>query len=179
MKSWSWLACLLVSLAWMGVSFAQDEAAPADAGKKEAVCVSGDVLKVKVCGPAGWERVETPGNEKSIASFRDSESQSQIEAIGTKLINADVAAVFFDTFHQTLETSEFEAVEPPKDEKIGEIEGRLAEYSFKHTDIVLKVVVFSFVKDNGAYLVIGYFKAEERNLYFDQMKKVISSLEFG
>lgn len=141
--------------------------------------VVNETLGVTIVGPQGWESVKAQGNDKSVANFRHPESQSQIEVIGTRLFNKDVAEVFFETFHQQLLATEFTETKAASETSLGAVEGKLSEYTFEHTGIRLRVVVFSFLRNESAYLVIGYFKEEERDAYFPAMQQVVETLQFS
>lgn len=141
--------------------------------------VVNDLLGVTVSPPDGWELVKLPGNDKSIASYRHAESGSQLEVIGTKLINSDMTQVFFDTFHQSLLGADFVEFSQATDTKIGTMDGKQTEYSFEHTGLKLRVVVFSFTQDDSAFLVIGYFEDEKRDTYYESLKKLVEQLKFS
>lgn len=138
-----------------------------------------DTLGVTVVAPEGWEKVRVSGNDKSVANFRHGASQSQIEVIGTKLFNKDVGQQFLDTFYDNMLANAFTEARPAKDLKVGPLEGKLTQYAFEHTGIQLSVVVYGFVRDEQAYLVIGYFKSEELETYYPALQKVIETLRFS
>jgi len=154
----------LVALVFTTSAFAQDNIESKEYG-------------VTLSKPSGWE--QTTGNEKAVAVFTHSATQSQIEVVPTKLMTAEVADVFFDTFHKTLTESNFERVGDTREEKIGDVTGKRTEYKFTHSGVVLKVHVFGFVKDNTSWLVVGYMQeAEEKNI-LPTFTTTVESMKFN
>jgi hypothetical protein len=131
---------------------------------------------VTITPPEGWE--VTQGNDKAVANFKHKDSQSQIEVVGTKLMTADVADVFFKTFHKTLAESNFEKKEETE-ATIGEIKGEQTSYKFTHSGVTLEVVIFQFVKNDVAWLVVGYMQDKEKKNYIDDFKSVIEKMTFA
>jgi hypothetical protein len=132
---------------------------------------------ITVVPPAKWENT-TQGNDKAVANFKHKGSQSQIEVVGTKLMTADVAEVFFNTFHQTLKDSSFvqDKQETKKYDSTGE--GRRTTYTFTHSGVTLEVVVFEFTKGNTAWLVVGYMQEVDKDKYIGDYEKVLENLKF-
>lgn len=150
-------------------------AAAAVAQPKEGVIVN-DEYGVKLKKPEpGWE--ESKGNEKAVAVFTHPSTQSQIEIVPTKLMTADVADVFFSTFHKTLVESNFKK-DSESDKKIGEYSGKYTTYVFTHSGVTLKVHVFGFVKDTTAWLFVGYMQAEEEDNIVKSFEWTIENLTF-
>lgn len=153
------------------VVFAFVFAAPAFAQQK----VTDEAFGVSTVVPEGWTTVE--GNERAVFNFKEEESQSQIEIIGTRLMTADVADVFFDTFHETLENSGFTRQEGSGEEvTIGGHTGKRSRYSFTHTGVTLTVPVFQFVQDSVAWLVVGYIQEDLADQYEDVFTRVIEDM---
>lgn len=123
--------------------------------------------------PAGWTQGES--NDRAAFFFRHEESHSQIEVIATELMTADVADTFFQTFHETLTSSEF-AVIGSEERSFGEHTGLETVYSFSHSGVTLKVAVFQFVKESNAWLVIGYMPADEYDTYAPAYQAVVGSI---
>lgn len=118
---------------------------------------------VTVTRPAGWE--DAQGNERGTFTFREPNSNSQIEVISTSLLTADVKDVFFNTFHDALKAANF--VQSKTGEKTyGNNAGVETIYAFDHSGAELTVAVFEFVSGNTAWLVVSYVGAES----FDQMR---------
>ena len=132
---------------------------------------------ITVVPPPKWETT-TQGNDKAVANFKHKGSQSQIEVVGTKLMTADVADVFFNTFHQTLKDSSFvqDKQETKSYESTGE--GKRTSYTFTHSGVTLEVVIFEFVRGNTAWLVVGYMQEVEKDKYLGDYEKVVESLKF-
>jgi hypothetical protein len=131
---------------------------------------------VEIGKPKGWE--QSTGNEKAVAIFTDPKTQSQIEVVPTKLMTADVADVFFSTFHKTLTESNFQKDGDTQQQKIGEFDGKLTVYKFTHSGVTLHVHVFSFVRDSTAWLVVGYMQDSAEADGKAQYKMLIESLKF-
>lgn len=147
----------------------------ATAVAQEDGVVENEEFGVTVTAPDAWEQQE--GDEKAVANFRHPDTQSQIQVIGTQLMNAEVADVFFDTFHQTLEESDFEVSEEDQI-SIGDFEGKATTYEFTHSGVTLAVEVFEFLRDDTAWLAIGYMQDEEREEQRNDYLSVIESLQF-
>ena len=156
---------LIIGLLFSSVGFAQDGSEP----------VKNEKFGVEITPPAKWEVTE--GNEKAVANFKHRGSQSQIEVVGTKLMTEDVSDVFFETFHKTLSESNFKKLGQEK-ATIGAVEGTQTNYQFKHSGVTLEVVVFEFLKDSTAWLVVGYMQDVEKDKYIDDFKKVVKSMTF-
>ncbi|MDX9723213.1 MAG: hypothetical protein RBU37_20850 [Myxococcota bacterium] len=138
-----------------------------------------DLVGVTITPPAGWEEFKVTGNDKSIAAFRHAESQSQIEIIATKLISADVAQVYFDTFTQSLSSYEFQEVAASTPVSFGSISGTQVEYEYNAGITKVRLVVVSFLQKDVAYLVVGYFGVPEREQYYPALKTTIEKLVFN
>ena len=136
-------------------------------------------LGISGTAPSGWEIADSLRNTKTIASFTHPASKTQIEIVGTQLINKDIAQVFFNTVHDTLKGSDFQEITPPTPATIAELQGKQSEYAYEYTGMTLRIVVFSFVKNDAAYLVIGYFKSEERDAFYESIVETISSFNFS
>lgn len=156
------VATIMVSLLFSGVAFAQEQ-------------VSDESFGVMATVPDGWEQVT--GNERAVFNFKEEESQSQIEVIATRLMTADVANVFFDTFHETLANSGFTQSESEGGVTIGGHEGKKSTYSFTHTGVTLTVPVFEFVEDNVAWLIVGYIQRDVADQYGDVFTSVVENLK--
>ena len=158
------LFALLVALTVSATAYAQD-AAP----------VENDEFGVSVTPPAKWE--VTQGNDKAVANFKHRGSQSQIEVVGTKLMTPDVADVFFKTFHKTLKESNFE--ETGKEEAtLGTHKGTQTSYKFTHSGVTLEVVIFQFLRENTAWLVVGYMQDVDKDKYVGDFKSVVENIKF-
>ncbi len=123
----------------------------------------------------GWE--ETRGNEKAVAVFTHASTQSQIEIVPTKLMTADVADVFFSTFHKTLTESNFSET-TSAEETLGAVTGKHYTYNFSHSGIELEVHVFQFVKDTTAWLMVGYMEKSEAATILPAFKGTIEKMTF-
>ncbi len=154
------LLCLFVSSA----AFAQDQNP-----------IENEEFGVTITPPAKWE--VTQGNDKAVANFKHVGSQSQIEVVGTKLMTADVADVFFKTFHKTLKESDFEETKS-EEVSIGEQKGKQTTYTFKHSGVTLEVVIFEFLKAETAWLVVGYMQDVDKEKYIADYKSVIETMKF-
>jgi hypothetical protein len=130
---------------------------------------------VTIQPPKDWE--ETRGNEKAVAVFTHPSTQSQIEVVPTKLMTADVADVFFSTFHKTLTESNFTG-SASEDKTYGTVSGKLYTYSFSHSGVNLEVRVFQFVKDTTAWLIVGYMQKEESADVLPAFEGTIEKLTF-
>ena len=157
------LAALLVCLATP--AFAQDGAKP----------IENEEFNVTIVPPAQWE--VTQGNDKAVANFKHKGSQSQIEVVGTKLMTADVADVFFNTFHKTLKESNFEQL-TQEEATLGDLKGTRTNYKFTHSGVTLEVVIFQFLKNNTAWLVVGYMQDAEKDQYIDDFQNVVKNMKF-
>lgn len=155
------LAVLLVATA----AFAQDENV-----------VDNEQFGVKITAPDKWE--VSSGNDKAVANFKHKGSQSQIEVVGTKLMTADVADVFFKTFHKTLTESNFEQTSQ-EETTIGDIEGTKSTYAFTHSGVTLEVSIFQFTRESSAWLVVGYFQDAEKDKYSEDFTSVVENMEFS
>lgn len=158
------LMTLLLSLTISSAAFAED-----------AKPVENEEFGVTITPPAKWE--VTQGNDKAVANFKHRGSQSQIEVVGTKLMTPDVADVFFKTFHKTLKESNFEET-TSEQATIGEVEGTQTSYKFNHSGVTLEVVVFQFMRDSTAWLVVGYMQDAEKATYIDDFKSVVQNIRF-
>jgi hypothetical protein len=156
---------ILTVLLTSGLALAQEDA-PEE--------VSDESFGVTTQVPEGWEQVS--GNERAVFNFKEQESQSQIEVIGTRLMTSDVADVFFDTFHETLQNSGFTRDSTEEDVTIGDYTGTKSMYTFTHTGVTLEVPVFQFVEDNVAWLVVGYIQQDVADEYTDDFTGVIENL---
>ena len=132
---------------------------------------------VKITPPAKWE--VTQGNDKAIANFKHRGSQSQIEVVGTKLMTPDVADVFFKTFHKTLQESNFEESKKEDDIAIGDLKGTQTQYKFTHSGVTLSVVIYQFLRENTAWLVVGYMQDVDKDKYMADFKSVVENIKFN
>ncbi len=147
----------------------------ATAFAQDAAPVENEEFGVSVTPPAKWE--VTQGNDKAVANFKHRGSQSQIEVVGTKLMTSDVADVFFKTFHKTLKESNFE--ETGKEEAtVGAHKGTQTSYKFTHSGVTLEVVIFQFLRDNTAWLVVGYMQDVDKDKYVGDFKSVVQNIKF-
>jgi hypothetical protein len=138
--------------------------------------VTNEEFGATITMPTGWEQVE--GNERALFNFRDAATFSQIEVIRAELVTAEVASVFFDTFHETLVGSEF--VESGRQEATyGELAGTQTLYTFEHAGVSLNVTVFQFTRDTVAWLVIGYMQQSVADQQTPVFASVVESLSFG
>lgn len=159
------LITLLVVMTVSATAFAQDAPAP----------VENEEFGVSVTPPAKWE--VTQGNDKAVANFKHRGSQSQIEVVGTKLMTSDVADVFFKTFHKTLKESNFE--ETKKEETtLGDHKGTQTSYKFTHSGVTLEVVIFQFLRENTAWLVVGYMQDVDKDKYLGDFESVVKNIKF-
>lgn len=156
---------LAVCFIFVSPAFAQD-----------AKPVENKEFGVQISPPAKWE--VTQPNDKAVANFKHRGSQSQIEVVGTKLMNPDVADVFFKTFHKTLKESNFEEVKA-EEVKYGELSGTQTSYKFTHSGVTLEVVVFQFLRDSTAWLVVGYMQDVDKSKYIGDFKSVVNSIKFN
>ena len=155
----------MISMFWMaGSALAQENV------------MHNDQFSVDFTRPEGWSAVE--GNERAIFNIKHEESQSQIEVIATQLMSADVANVFYDTFHETLEQSNFER-QTVSQEAIGAHSGKLTHYTFTYAGVELKIVVFQFTHESTAYLIVGYIKSDEFDNLYPSFQAAVTSLAFG
>lgn len=164
MKFARFVSVLLIGLFATSVAFAQD-------GEP----IKNEKFGVEITPPKKWEVTE--GNEKAVANFKHRGSQSQIEVVGTKLMTENVSDVFFETFHKTLSESNFKKLSQEK-ATIGNVEGTKTNYQFKHSGVTLEVVVFEFLKEKTAWLVVGYMQDVEKDKYIDDFKKVVTNMKF-
>ena len=143
---------------------------------QDAKPVENKEFGVQISPPAKWE--VTQPNDKAVANFKHRGSQSQIEVVGTKLMNPDVADVFFKTFHKTLKESNFEEI--GKEEKTyGDLKGTQTSYKFTHSGVTLEVVVFQFLRDSTAWLVVGYMQDVDKSKYIGDFEAVTKSIKFN
>ncbi len=131
---------------------------------------------VELQKPKGWE--ENSGNEKAVAVFIEPKSQSQIEIVPTRLMTADVAEVFFGTFHKTLTESTFEKIGETTDKEYGGNKAQETTYRFTHSGVTLKVYVVSFIRDTTAWLVVGYMQDKEESKIKPQFEALINGMVF-
>lgn len=164
MKSARFLVILLLTLSFSTVAVAQDTGPVED-----------EEFGVTISPPDAWEVVQD--DDKAVASFKHPGSQSQIQVIGTQLMNEEVADVFFDTFHTTLTESNFEKVSED-DTSIGSFEGKATNYEFTHSGVTLEVKVFEFLRGETAWLAIGYMQDEERENHEADYRQVIETISF-
>lgn len=158
------LGSALILLLVAGSAFAQDNT------------MTNAEFGVTMTRPEGWTEVE--GNERAIFNIKHEESQSQIEVIATNLMSPDVADVFYDTFHETLEQSSFQR-QSVNQQPIGDHNGKLTEYRFEYAGVVLRVVVFQFTHESTAYLIVGYIKDDEFDTHFSSFEEAVASLTFS
>ncbi|MFP4598481.1 MAG: hypothetical protein ACLFVJ_09520 [Persicimonas sp.] len=164
MKFARFLSVVLVALLMASTAVAQDSQP-----------IENEEFGVTITPPAKWEA--TQGNDKAVASFKHKGSQSQIEVVGTKLMTPDVADVFFNTFHKTLKESNFEQTNQ-EDTTIGDFEGSQTSYKFTHSGVTLEVVIFQFVRENSAWLAVGYMQDTEKDEYMDDFESVVDKMSF-
>jgi hypothetical protein len=126
--------------------------------------------------PSDWTVVD--GNERAIFNIKHEDSQSQIEVIATQLMSSDVAGVFYDTFHETLQQSQFQLTNSTEQD-IGAHRGKLSQYRFEYAGVVLRVVVFEFTHQSTAYLIVGYIKDDEFDTHYASFEEAVSSITFS
>jgi hypothetical protein len=146
------------------------------AGSAFAQTVSNAEFNASAEIPAGWQQGES--NDRAAFFFRHEESHSQIEVIATELMTPEVADTFFETFHETLTSSEFSVIgsEP---RTIGAHSGLETIYSFTHSGVTLKVAVFQFVQDSNAWLIVGYMPADEYDAHAPAYQSVVASISIN
>jgi hypothetical protein len=137
--------------------------------------VENEKFGVEIEPPEKWKVTE--GNEKAVANFKHQGSQSQIEVVGTKLMTENVSDVFFETFHKTLSESNFKE-KSQEEATIGEHDGTQTNYEFEHSGVTLEVVVFEFLQDSTAWLVVGYMQDVEKDEYIGDFEKVVENMTF-
>ena len=166
MKLARFVSVLAVALLMSSVAFAQDG----------SEAITNEKFGVEITPPKKWEVTE--GNEKAVANFKHRGSQSQIEVVGTKLMTENVSDVFFKTFHKTLAESNFKK-KSQEETTIGEQKGTQTTYEFKHSGVTLNVVVFEFLSNSTAWLVVGYMQDVEKDKYMDDFKSVVTNMSFS
>lgn len=138
--------------------------------------VTDETNNLTVTVPAGWEVVE--GNDRAVFNFKETNGFAQVEVIATPLLTPEASTTFFDTFHTTLAEAEFVQT-GSQDATYGAFVGRETAYQFAHTNTTLKVVVFQFVNENTAWLVIGYMQETSFDQQLPVFQSVAQSLTFG
>ena len=161
MKTARFIVIVLLTIAVSATAFAEP--------------VEDEEFGVTITPPDAWE-VQTD-DDKAVANFKHPGSQSQIQIIGTQLMNEEVSDVFFDTFHKTLTESNFEVIEE-SDRSYGEFEGKATDYEFTHSGVTLVVTVFEFLQDDTAWLAIGYMQDEERDEHQQDYEAVVENITF-
>lgn len=131
-------------------------------------------LNVQIDMPADWSVVE--GNDRAVFNFKHEESHSQIEIIATELLTQDVADVFFETFHETLTTSDFTQSGREEGKAYGTHSGTETIYEFTHSGVTLKIAVYQFVTESTAWLVVAYVQADNFDEYMSTYAQVVESL---
>lgn len=164
MKTARFFLIMLLALSISTSVFAQD-----------AEPVTNQEFGVTVAPPKGWD--VSKGDDKAVANFKHEGTQSQIQVIGTKLMNAEVADVFFSTFHKTLTESNFEQVSE-ESATLGGREGKEVRYQFTHSGVTLDVMVFEFIEGQTAWMVIGYMQDSEREQQHPDFVSVIENITF-
>lgn len=146
-------------------------------GESESSTVTSEKFGVKISAPKNWEAAG--GDDKAVANFKHKGSQSQIEVVGTKLMTADVASVFFETFHKTLQESDFKQ-QNQEDAEIGGLQGTMTEYQFTHSGVTLNISIFEFLRDatDTAWLVVGYTPKSDKKTFDGDFKKVVQNIQF-
>ncbi len=142
---------------------------------QDATPVENEEFGVTITPPAKWE--VTQGNDKAVANFKHRGSQSQIEVVGTKLMTPDVADVFFKTFHKTLKESNFEELKS-EEATIGGNKGTQTSYKFTHSGVTLEVVIFQFMRESTAWLVVGYMQDVDKEKYLPDFNSVVENMKF-
>lgn len=130
-------------------------------------------LGASVTVPDGWTEFEA--NDRVTFGFKHEESHSQIEIIAQPLMTADVADVFFNTFHTTLTSSGFQQL-GRENRSYGAHAGSETIYSFTHSGVTLKVAVFQFVNQSTAWIVVTYIQGDVFDTYRPAYEATISSL---
>ncbi|TVR03235.1 MAG: hypothetical protein EA398_05630 [Deltaproteobacteria bacterium] len=132
-----------------------------------------EALNTQVTQPDGWNTAT--GSDRTTFTFRHPESQSQIEIIGTQLITADVADIFFGTFHETVRGAEF--LNPQESERsYGSRTGTETIYAFSHSGVELRITVFQFVENDIAWLVVSYIPVSDVESLGPVLGQVIDSI---
>ena len=160
MKTLRLFAALLLTAALAAPAFAQTP-------------VTNAQFSAAVERPAGW--VDAPGNDRAAFNFRHEESSSQIEVIATQLLTAEVAEIFFDTFHESLRSANFAQL-AQADASVGERDGLQTTYGFEHAGISLNVTIFQFVIGNTAWVVVSYAQQDLADSFRNDFESVVSSL---
>ncbi len=145
-----------------------------------AVAVAGEPVAdeefgVQIPPPDAWE--VDADDDKAVANFKHPDSQSQIQVIGTQLMSEEVSDVFFGTFHDTLVESNFEEV-GSEDASFGDFEGKKTTYEFSHSGVTLEVTVFEFLRDDTAWLAIGYMQDEHADEHIADYEAVVENISF-
>lgn len=123
--------------------------------------------------PANWE--DAVGNDRGTFTFREPETNSQIEVISTSLLTADVKDVFFNTFHDGLKAAGFSQAKR-EDASFGPHEGVATEYTFDHSGAALVVSVFEFMIGSDAWLVVSYAGEDSAERIRASFEEVAASL---
>ncbi len=165
MRSIKFLVALVLCFTFAAPAFAQD-----------VKPVENKEFGVTITPPAKWE--VTQPNDKAVANFKHRGSQSQIEVVGTKLMNPDVADVFFKTFHKTLKESNFEELKK-EEATYGDLKGTESSYKFTHSGVTLEVIVFQFMRKSTAWLVVGYMQDVDKKKYVGDFKSVVDNIKFN
>ena len=168
---------MLLTFALVGVPLAAQMVSPSLANAQDGAVVKGNDFGAELKRPDGWE--SAAGNEKALAVFTHSSTQSQIEVVPTKLMTADVAEAFFSTFYKTLSDSNFESEGKPTDKTYGDHSGKETAYKFTHSGVTLKVHVFSFVRGTTAWLVVGYWQDSEAEKVVPAFASTITNLKIS
>lgn len=158
------LAVLLLMISMSAVAVAQ-----------EGDPIVDEDLGIEVWPPDAWD--DTSDEDSAVANFKHDDTKSQIQLIATPLMNDEVADVFFETFHSTLQDSAFEE-QSREDKGVGDLEGTAVDYAFEHSGVTLQIKVFEFLHDDTAYLAIGYLQDEGADDQIEAYQSVLENISF-
>lgn len=159
---------LLLMTLFVGISAFSWTASAQDMDSKEGL---------KLVVPANWEAGKTSkGAAVVLKSTRD--VKSQIEFRHASNMDAKKAKRYFNSFHTNLENAGLKQVRRDEKTTYASKTGVETEYKTESKKNKFRLVVWQVSHKEHAWLVVGWFSERQRDVHYEDFKKVLNTLTF-
>lgn len=167
-----WL--VVMTLALPALAEDGEQAKPAE---KSAEKTAGADAAKRPAPPTGWTSVK-PGKGVLAAFHHTEDAKAQIEVRVSPHVKEKQGQFFFTSFHSNLQKAGFGRLEVRKDATYADKKGEETEYETNARKNKFRLIVWQYLHNDSAYMVVGFFPAGKRDTYYDDFKTVIETLKF-
>lgn len=176
----SFMVALLATLALSLPAWAEDgdKAAGAEkTAKATKIEVAGADALAHMEPPAGWQRVK-PGKGVLVAFHNIDDAKAQIEVRVSPHVQEKQGQFFFTSFHSNLQKAGFARQEVREGATYADKRGKETEYETNAKKHKFRLLVWQYLHNDSAYIVVGFFPAGKRDQYYEDFQRVLENLSF-